>query len=182
MQNDFSKSARPKVADRVLQEPYTFGNFSENTALAAARNQILDGLILNPKMPAIQLAKMLFDEAEPEIRTGLAGLLVKDFYRRQILTERRKQSATSQLHLPGCEHLPRKIPVAGGKSVELLDANTYGLKEYYGILMKRHRDRRNNDPKIQEVLRLLEKMRSAPRKKEGKMVTVREVLFPVPEA
>ncbi len=111
------------------------------------------------------------------VRRILSGFLVRNFYVNAIQAERRRQSAATakaQPMLPGFEHLPARIAIAG-KRVALLTANFSTIKAYYWSLMKKHTERKRNDPKIIEAKRLLDEMTK--RAPNDKGITVREVLL-----
>lgn len=173
------------ASSRPSQKSYTSAKFGDDDAILSVQSAVVDGLILNPKMPAIQLADVLMRESDPDLARALAEILTRKLYVTTILAERRKRSIVAQTRLPGFEHLPLKIRIPRavpgfrgldtGKRVSLLDANTYGVREYYRLLMKAHRNRKQNDPKVQEAKSLLEKMQKASRKE--KAITVRQVLM-----
>ena len=166
-----SKSNRPS------QKGDTIGRLSGDEIFARVQELVAQGLITNPNMPAIQLAGMLVEEADPELSANLSGFLVRNFYVNAIQAERRRQSAATakaQPMLPGFEHLPARIAI-GGKRVALLTANFSTIKAYYWSLMKKHTERKRNDPKIIEAKRLLDEMTK--RAPNDKGITVREVLL-----
>jgi hypothetical protein len=142
--------------------------------LQEAREVIENEVILNPKMPAIQLAETIY-RGRPEFTESLSEILLKDFYRRGILAERRKKVAKerTQFLLPGFEHLPVTITGYRGKRIRLLDANISGVRSYCWKLGKAASERVRRDPKLKEARTLLRKMKA--RRDPG--ITVREVLL-----
>ena len=163
--------------NRPSQKSYTLAKFGQESAVTQALGAVEDALILNPKMPAVQLAELLIENADEDITRGLHLILERQFYRRAIRAHRMKQSAAAraQLALPGFEHLPLNITGPKGAPIPLLDANTRAVRQYLRGLMKDHRDRRRTDPKIQEAQALLAKMQKAAKDEQG--ITVRQVLL-----
>lgn len=162
---------------RPSQKGYISGRSSDAGAIALAQEAIEQALILHPKIPAAQLADVLIEERGAEVAAQLGTALSRIFYTRGLLSARRKESAANrkQLLLPGFEHLPLKITVANGKRIRLLSANREGVRSYYWSLMKKHSERKRNDPKIIEAKALLDEMTKRARTEKG--ITVREVIL-----
>ena len=162
---------------RVSHRRNTFLKFGKDDVLKQARDFLEEAVILNPNTPAAQLSELLVGTDEPERTAALHLILECDFYRRGILAIRRKQTAAdrAQLALPGFELLPLKIPGKKGALIDLLDANTFRVQQYYDSLMKAHRERKHNSPKIRQAKTLLDLMTEACTREKG--ITVREVVL-----
>jgi hypothetical protein len=164
-------------SDKVSHGCYTSRQSSRESTLKEARSVVENALILNPTMPAAQLAHLLFQHSASELAESLNAVLAQEFYAHTIRAMRRKQATADRLQfaLPGCEHLPLKIPGPKGMPIRLLDANVSTIKEYYWSLMRKYSDRKRSDPKIKETKALLEKMQAA--SETEKRITVRQVLL-----
>jgi hypothetical protein len=163
-----SQTSRPsQKGDRI-------GRLSDGDPFAMARAAVADALILMPKIRAVDLAEALLNDSL-EFQADLNELLARNFYIAACNAERRRQAAANrvQSQLPGFEHLPLRIPVAKGKRIDLLKANREGVRSYYWSLMKKHSDRKRNDPQIIEAKALLDEMTKAAR--GNKRITVQEV-------
>jgi hypothetical protein len=169
-----------RSSDRLSQKSYIIAKFGEESPLAEAREVVLNALILNPNMRAVELADSLTATLNSELSDRLAAVLIRELFARMIRAARRKQSAADrrQSLIPGFEHLPRIIPISeDGTSTELLAANTYDVREYLRILMQGHRARTDNDPRVKEARLLLDKMRKYSTRPGNKGITVRQVML-----
>lgn len=167
-----------RSSDRVSKKSYTLAEFGQTSAIKEAQEMAENALIINPYMPTVELAESLFLALDSDLCGRLAAVLVRRLFSRLVRAGRIKQTRESRQYLiPGFEHLPRKITISsdGKKTSEILEANIRGVREYYRNLMKDYRNRRNNDPKIKEVLVLLELMRKHAAGSER--ITVRQVLL-----
>jgi hypothetical protein len=81
----------------------------------------------------------------------------------------------AQLRLPGFEHLPQRITGFGGKRIRLLNANYTGVRAYFRSLMRDHKARLRNDPKVKEAKALMEQLRK--RARTDRRFTVRELFL-----
>jgi hypothetical protein len=162
---------------KPLHKSYRFFSFGKEFPVTEALARVEDALILHPKMPAVQLAEILIENADDDTATALRIILERQFYLHAIRSYRIKQAAKNraQLLLPGFEHLPVTIPSPKGIEIKLLDANTHAVRQYYRSLMKEHRERKLADPRIKEALALLQKMEAASHTE--KRITVRQVLL-----
>lgn len=162
---------------RPSQKSYILGQTSRESTLKEARAIIENALIVNPTMPATELAQLLFQHSEPEFQESLNAVLCQEFYARNIRSIRRKQAAADreQFKLPGFEHLPLKIPGPKGLPIQLLDANVSTVKQYYWSLMGKYSDRKRADPKIKEAKALWQAMKKGAEHEQG--ITVRQVLL-----
>ena len=157
--------------NRPSQKSYISAPPSGESVLAEARQAVKDALILNPNMPAVQLAEML-RRSKLDFAPSLHDILESQFYAREARRERRKQTAAdrAQYLLPGFEHLPVKI---GG--TPLLDLNYTGIRAYYRALSVKADAAKQNNPKLREAKALMEKMRRHNEAEKG--ITVRQVLL-----
>lgn len=174
MQTKSSKTA----GNRPSQKSYTSARSSEDEVFALAQASIEQALIIHPNLPAIQLAGLLVENSDPELAADLSDLLMREYYARGILAQRREESietARAQPMLPGFEHLPARIQVGEGKRVRLLSANYAAVREYYRSLIRAYGERRRNDPKLREAKALLDEMQKHSRANKG--ITVREVVL-----
>lgn len=138
-------------------------NRGKKATLASSQTQfdpdeaVENALILSPDLPSIELADKLSREADAEFLRGLA----REFFLKLVKAQRRKMQASTreQFRLPGFEHLPIRIQIAGDKKQKLLNANYYGTREYYKHLSAKYDARKATDPKVQEAKALMEFMR-----------------------
>lgn len=158
---------------RLLRKSYISAKFGDDSAFQETVRLIENALIASPKTPALELAESVASELD---RDALFALAVQPLAALIRKARAKRSDQSDQPLLPGFEHLPRRITIpASGSRVQLLSANTSGVREYCRVLMKRHRDRRKNDPKVKEAYALLARMQRAARKDKG--ITVREVLL-----
>ena len=163
-----------RSSDKLLQESYTQERPLREDTLREARDVVANAVILNPTMPAVQLARYLAQHAEPELATSLNEILAYDFYTREIRKERRKQSTAAQPMFPGFDLIPATLPTADHKRVGLMDANYSDIRAYCWYLAKQRSQQARNDPKLKQARALKEKMRRYAVNEKG--ITVRQVL------
>ncbi len=163
--------------NRPLQKSYMSAHLRRGDVLSQARNAVEYLNSHHPKLPVGELAELLSAATDPEIAPALDAILRNDFYVSATMAHRRKLAAANRAQslLPGFEHLPLKIPLSENTRVRLMDANLTGVRLYYRSLMKAHRNRRRNDPKIKEAKALLDLMTARARTERG--ITVREVVL-----
>jgi hypothetical protein len=143
---------------------------------ATAEEAVRDSLILEPKLPAVQLAPRLISTADPNFIGELSGQLLLNHFVRLIRAERaaRAKDERKQILLPGFDHLPLRIAISKTKRSALRDATYTGVRSYCRMLGASHTDRRRGDPKLKEALNLRDLMRKYNRTRRG--ITVGEAL------
>jgi hypothetical protein len=161
--------------NRPSQKSYTFGKFTGKSVIERVRNAVPDFLIQHPTTPANRLAEIMLEEADKIDLAELQYFLAHRLYTKIIRAERRKQVAAEQYSLPGFEHIPASIPIPKGGQKPLADANRWNLREYLAAVMAEHRQRRNTDPRIQELKALLKIM--AKYTPTNHSITVRQVML-----
>lgn len=155
----------------------TFPQFGQavETIKKDAEEFVENGVLLGPDLPVSDLIDAVFEAMDPHLRDNLSRILLVEHVTRLVRTVRRRLATPKQRKFPGFEHLPFRIHADQGKIKPLADATAEDLDRYIKFLGRGYRDKRQEDPRIQEATKLRDRLKL--RKQYG--VTVRDVLRPV---
>jgi hypothetical protein len=112
---------------------------------------VKNALILYPKLPAAQLADLVFQES-----VELGSVLLTRYLVRLINAGRREARAKPETEpmFPGLEHLPQRIVTPEGKRPLLAKATATEIRTYVKSLNEKHRER---IAELQELLKIMGK-------------------------
>lgn len=128
--------------------------------------------ILEPDLPALQLAAKVFAEAEADLVSELSRALGIAYFARLIRAERRKSSLNRHEQFRLFEHVPLRITGERNRRIALERATFADVRRYCKLLRAQYRDR--VPVKLKEAEALMERMKKAAAKTPG--ITVAEVL------
>jgi hypothetical protein len=131
-------------------------------------------LILNRDIPPAAGAARIVDGMDATIYAELSRGVLLDLFGSKLRAARRKQIRTTRPKLPGFEHLPVWIIGKRGRRIRLLKANPTDLRDYRKLLSQKYKDRKADNPKFEELDKLLKAMRQ--QEPDNRGITVAEVL------
>ena len=163
--------------NRLSQKSYTMVQLHPETLFDEVRELVENAQIQSPKLSDELFVETLTREVDKALAFRLGQVLIGNFYVSLRRAARRRKAAEDRKlrSLPGCGHLPAKIPDEHGGKIALADAHYRQIRAYSWQLKTAATEAIRLQPKFRELTALLAKMQIRAASEKG--ITVRQVLL-----
>jgi hypothetical protein len=141
--------------------------FSSSELDFLTREAAENALILEPTLPAQQLAERIQETSDVEFLVAITRILLLRYFTAAVRRVRAAQKRSSQMVFPGFEHLPLWIKTEKGTRIRTENAMYTQVRFHYRWLKRRERQRSGSNARLLEFQRLLASMREQQAESRG---------------